>query len=151
VRIYYTTKYDLDNFLYAVNIPFLWAGIELATSIACTSAVTLKPLLIALRVFNHSSRGHSTYDLENAETEWSRKQRSGIGRTRTVIIASQASASHSALNGSAEEITWAGKDCIAVFNRTVELETSVTHSGPGGGGARNGLSPSQRDTWLDSS
>lgn len=91
--------------MFSVNVPFLWAGIELASSIIGTSAATLKPLLVALKIFKGPGSGSGSgsgsdkrgnqYQLNHNKISWPK------GRTNIVIIAPDKSET-----SSTEEITW---------------------------------------------
>ena len=108
-----------------MNIPFLWGIIELATSIIGTSAATLKPLLIKLRIFKGSS--YTTHGAA-CELEGTR----GTSKNQTIVTITGPDRKRDHTNSSTEEITWDGKEGQTMaIHRTVQFETSTggSHSG----------------------
>ena len=107
-----------------MNVPFLWGGIELATSIVGTSAATLKPLLLKLKIFKGSSYAHQSGGYELGSDQ-------GISNARTKVTISgpERSSKVGRPNSSTEEITWDGKGGSAgQIQRTMYFETSTGDS-----------------------
>jgi len=125
-RLIYSSRDTVEDFLYSVNVPFLWAGIELASSIVGTSAATLKPLLVAMNVFKGSSnsqRGNQC-DLEVNKISWPN------GRPKVVISGpDRAQRGSSRATSSTEELDWDGKGTTGIgIQKTLHFETSTRSS-----------------------
>jgi len=120
-RVIYTSQVSLAEFFYTVNVPFLWGGIELATSIFGTSAATLKPLLLKLKIFKGSSYGPQSGGYELGSDQ-------GMSNTRTKVTigGSEKPQKVGRTNSSTEEITWDGKGGSAGdIQGTMYFETST--------------------------
>lgn len=152
LRINYTANTDLTDILYAANVPYIWAIIELSTSIICTSATTLKPLLVAWKMF-HSTNGPSgpSYDMENMGSK-KKPSTTGSGYSRAILSGKTPSSKDHETNSSTEEITWPSKD----FNdgpkikKTIGYEQRVDQRGEARYQGRREVWDSHNESWLNS-